>query len=103
MSESNGVDLSHTIEVVQIDEEGMSYETNEFVVRYDPAASVWYAGSDGGCSCYDGFDDANLERVDSVGELRRKFSGWITGWHDGVGREAAAWDKFNEAIRSVKA
>ena len=91
--------IERTIPVVEVNEPNMGYEYNEFVVRKDPNTGILYAGSDGGCSCYSGFDPANFVPYDLVGGVRAAFHNWIAGWHDGVGHEAAAWEEFNEAVR----
>lgn len=90
--------IERTIPVVEIDEPNMGYEYNEFQVRKDPITGILYAGRDGGCSCYEGFNPANFEACDSVGRVRVLFHQWIGEWHDGSGHEAAAWEQFHEAV-----
>lgn len=93
--------LEHTALVAEIEEPNLGYEANEFVIRRDEATGIWYAGSDGGCSCYDGFNPANFSRYTDIGDLRLAFGAWVGGWWDGAGHEAAGWEQFHTAVRSV--
>jgi hypothetical protein len=94
------IDLKNTRLVGDIQEPNMSYETNEFLIRTDLEGTIW-AGSDSGCSCYDGFDPANYEPFHSIGDLRQRFASWIDNWGDGVGLEAAAWEEFHAALMAI--
>lgn len=90
--------IERTVHVVTVNEPNMSYETNEFQVRKDPTTGLFYAGSDSGCSCYEGFNPANFAPYDLVGGVRAAFQNWMATWRDGWGQEAAAWEDFNEAV-----
>lgn len=92
--------VERTVRVVEINEPNMSYEVNEFQVRKDPETGLFWAGHDSGCSCYEGFNPANFAPCNTVGGVRALFQNWMaTTWRDGWGREAAAWEAFNEAVR----
>lgn len=93
------INVDETVPLAEIEEPGLSYEHNEFLVRWDPKAQVYWAGSDGGCSCYEGFNPANYQPYTTERDIRALFSAWISDWHDGVGQEAAAWDKYHAAFR----
>lgn len=91
------IDLERTRLIAQIDEPNKNYEVNEFLIRLHEDGTLW-AGSDSGCSCYDGFNAANYEPYTSVMNLRLRFSTWVGNWGDGSGFEAGAWDTFHKAI-----
>lgn len=90
--------IDRTIPLAEINEPNLSYEYNEFVIRKDPTTGVFWAGSDGGCSCYSGFDPANFEPFNTASELRVRFHQWVGEWRDGAGHEAAAWEDFHSAV-----
>jgi len=72
----------------------LSYETNEFIVERDPSGQLFY-GSDGGCSCYEGFDPANFTGTFDVAEVQRGFAAWVST----ISNPAPAWEEFKIAIR----
>jgi len=94
------IELEKTVLIGEIHEPNLSYETNEFQIRRDLKGNLW-AGSDGGCSCYEGFDPSNYEPFHSIGDLRMRFATWIGDWGDGSGLEAEAWDEFHTALKSA--
>lgn len=91
--------IERTVPIITIDEPNMSYETNEFQVRQDPETGIFYAGHDSGCSCYEGFNPANFAPFESAGAVRESFQSWMAStWRDGWGHEAAALERFSEAV-----
>ena len=94
------IELEKTVLIGEINEPNLCYQTNEFLIRKDQDGVLW-AGSDGGCSCYDGFDPANYQPYRDLGDLRTRFSGWVNEWYDGAGLEAAAWEEFNAALMNA--
>lgn len=70
----------------------LSYETDEFIVERDPSGQFFY-GSDGGCSCYGGFDPANFTGTFDAAEVRRAFSAWVKE----IRNPAPAWEDFMAA------
>lgn len=95
------INMDQTIHVGTINEPNLWYETNEFVIRWAPLEGQWWAGSDSGCSCYDGMSIENYFPYREVREIRPVFSSWISTWRDGVGLEAAAWESFNAATKNL--
>lgn len=57
-------------------EDTQDYDTNEFIVLYNPETRVWAYGSDGGCSCYDGFDPTQLNYSDSYQDVLDAIAEW---------------------------
>jgi hypothetical protein len=92
------IDLDETVLLAEIREPELYYEYNEFVIRQG-SDGVFWAGSDGGCSCYEGFRDENFQPFRSEREIRALFSAWVGDWCSGTGHEAAAWDQYHAAFR----
>lgn len=91
--------INRTVPVFQYEEPNTDYDIEEYQIRFEPGVGAWFAGNDSGCSCYPGFDEENFTRFSTLAEVQQDFSRWISGWRDGRGLEAAAWEAFYTETR----
>lgn len=78
--------------VLRIEDPDLCYETNEFIVQEAGYGRYRY-GSDGGCSCYDGFDESNFIVTHSRWDIRDAFGRWATE----LDNPARAWEAYMAA------
>lgn len=77
------------------DQDGLCYETNEFKVQRNTKTGKLRYGDDGGCSCYDGFDDSGYIEAWNIAEIAGAFTRWSYDFEDSI----RAMEKFREAVK----
>lgn len=85
------------VTVFQTEDPDLCWETNEFVVERDMETGQLRYGSDGGCSCYMGFDESEFIYTYNVSNVRMAFASWAGG----LGNPARAWEEYMAAARAI--
>lgn len=88
------------VRVFETEDTELSWETNEFVVERESETGQIRYGSDGGCSCYTGFNESSFSYTYEPYYVRLGFAEW-TKTLSLEANPARLWEEYMAAARAI--